>query len=47
MIASDPQNVRSSLGRKLTYGLLDSLVRAVVTGVYSGGRFTTEAELTV
>lgn len=46
MIVTDPQDVRGSLGRNLTYGLLDSLGRAVVTGVYTGKRFPTEAELT-
>jgi hypothetical protein len=47
MIASDPRDVCSSLGCKLPYGLLDSLVGAVVTGVYMGGRFATEGEFTV
>lgn len=32
-------------GRNLTYGLLDSLGRAIVTGQYEGKGFPTEAEL--
>ncbi len=35
----------SSLGRNLTYGLLDALGRTIVTGGYDGKRFPTEAEL--
>jgi DNA-binding FadR family transcriptional regulator len=34
-----------SLGRNLTYGLLDALGRTIVTGGYEGKRFPTEAEL--
>ena len=33
------------LGRNLTYGLLESLGRAIVTGVYEAQPFPTEAEL--
>jgi len=36
---------RSSLGRNLTYGLLDEVGRAIVTGRYDGRAFPTEAEL--
>ena len=32
-------------GRNLTFGLLDALGRAIVTGVYESRRFPTEAEL--
>ena len=46
MIDLDPGDVRSSLGRNLTHGMLDSLGRAIVTGSYDGRRFPTEAELT-
>ncbi len=37
--------VRPELGRNLTYGLLDSLGRAIVTGRYDRQPFPTEAEL--
>lgn len=43
----EPQDVRISLGRNLTHGMLDSLGRAIVTGVYDGKRFPTEADLTI
>ena len=36
---------RAALGRNLTYGLLDSLGRAIVTGHYDQRAFPTEAEL--
>lgn len=36
---------RSSLGRNLTYGMLDVLGRAIVTGEYSGRAFPTEADI--
>ncbi|WP_457353671.1 FadR/GntR family transcriptional regulator [Sphingomonas sp. UYP23] len=42
-----PHDVRSSLGRNLTHGMLDALGRAIVTGVYTGKRFPTEADLTL
>lgn len=32
-------------GRNLTFGMLDALGRAIVTGAYEGERFPTEAEL--
>jgi DNA-binding FadR family transcriptional regulator len=35
----------SGLGRNLTYGLLEALGRAIVTGAYDGTAFPTEAEL--
>ncbi len=35
----------ASAGRNLTYGLLDSLGRAIVTGRYNDSQFPTEAEL--
>jgi DNA-binding FadR family transcriptional regulator len=38
--------VRPQLGRNLTYGLLDRLGRAIVTGQYESQPFPTEAELT-
>ena len=47
MIEPQPSAVRTSLGRNLTYGMLDALGRAIVTGVYDGKRFPTEAELTI
>jgi len=34
-----------ALGRNLTFGLLDALGRAIVTGAYEDRRFPTEAEL--
>lgn len=34
-----------ALGRNLTFGLLDALGRAIVTGAYDDKRFPTEAEL--
>jgi DNA-binding FadR family transcriptional regulator len=37
--------VRSGLGRNLTYGMLDALGRAIVTGRYETEPFPTEAEL--
>jgi DNA-binding FadR family transcriptional regulator len=44
-MATDPNDVRSSLGRNLTHGLLDHLGKAIVTGVYEDKPFPTEAEL--
>lgn len=38
--------MRPDLGRNLTYGMLDSLGRAIVTGRYDREGFPTEAELT-
>jgi DNA-binding FadR family transcriptional regulator len=45
MSTSYPPPDRPNLGRNLTYGLLDSLGRAIVTGHYTGKPFPTEAEL--
>lgn len=42
---SDARAIRGSLGRNLTYGMLDSLGKAIVTGHYEGRAFPTEAEL--
>lgn len=44
-IEEDPEQVRSRLGRNLTYGLLEALGRAIVTGYYDKRVFPTEAEL--
>ncbi|MDB5707539.1 MAG: FadR family transcriptional regulator [Sphingomonas bacterium] len=44
-MSTDPLADRPSLGRNLTYGLLDSLGRAIVTGHYHEKTFPTEAEL--
>lgn len=41
----DPLELRPSLGRNLTYGMLDSLGRAIVTGRYEDQPFPTEAQL--
>ncbi|KTF68588.1 FadR/GntR family transcriptional regulator [Sphingomonas sp. HT-1] len=43
--SSPREDIRSGLGRNLTYGLLDSLGRAIVTGRYEREPFPTEAEL--
>lgn len=37
--------IRNALGRNLTYGMLDSLGKSIVTGAFEGKRFPTEAEL--
>ncbi len=42
-----PNQVRPSLGRNLTHGMLAVVGRAIVTGQYDGKRFPTEAELTI
>jgi DNA-binding FadR family transcriptional regulator len=39
------EHVEPQLGRNLTYGLLDSIGRAIVTGRYEHEAFPTEAEL--
>jgi len=39
------EDVRPQLGRNLTYGLLDNLGRAIVTGRFDQQAFPTEAEL--
>lgn len=44
-MAADPNAVRTSLGRNLTYGMLDSLGKAIVTGAYEDKPFPTEADL--
>ncbi len=44
MKASDAMD-RSALGRNLTFGLLDVIGRAIVTGAYDGRNFPIEAEL--
>jgi DNA-binding FadR family transcriptional regulator len=45
MKAKEPTRRAEPLGRNLTFGLLDSLGRAIVTGEYEDQRFPTEAEL--
>jgi DNA-binding FadR family transcriptional regulator len=44
-MAVNPNDVRTSLGRNLTYGMLDHLGKAIVTGAYEDTPFPTEAEL--
>ena len=44
-LSSPSASDRPQLGRNLTYGLLDSLGRAIVTGRYDDAAFPTEAEL--
>ena len=39
----DTCDARASLGRSLTYGMLDHLGKAIVTGAYEGTPFPTEA----
>lgn len=41
----DPSDVRTSLGRNLTWGMLDQLGKAIVIGAYEATPFPTEAEL--
>lgn len=43
--SSSDHDTRPQLGRNLTYGMLDSLGRAIVTGAYEGKVFPTEAGL--
>src|SRR5882672_8687603 len=45
MTDRDPAQMRTDLGRNLTYGLLDSLGRSIVIGHYDKRTFPTEAEL--
>src|SRR3954454_12820912 len=45
MKAKEPARGADPLGRNLTFGLLDALGRAIVTGEYDEERFPTEAEL--
>jgi DNA-binding FadR family transcriptional regulator len=40
-------DVRNQLGRNLTYGMLDTLGRAIVIGSYESRSFPTEAELAI
>jgi DNA-binding FadR family transcriptional regulator len=42
---SDPAELRTQLGRNLTYGLLDALGRSIVIGNYDSRAFPTEADL--
>ncbi len=42
-MATEPNDVRTSLGRNLTYGMLDSLGKAIVTGAYENTPFPIEA----
>ena len=44
-MSTDPGEIRISLGRNLTYGLLDHLGKTIVTGGYVEKAFPTEAEL--
>ncbi len=44
-MSTDPGEIRISLGRNLTYGLLDHLGKTIVTGGYIEKPFPTEAEL--
>lgn len=41
----EPEDVRSALGRNLTYGMFDTLGRAIVTGAFDHAPFPTEAML--
>ncbi|WHU03175.1 MULTISPECIES: FadR/GntR family transcriptional regulator [unclassified Sphingomonas] len=45
-LSKSSDELRPQLGRNLTYGLLDRLGRAIVTGHYENKPFPTEAELT-
>jgi len=42
----NPEEVRGSLGRNLTFGMLDALGKSIVTGHFQGKSFPTEAQLT-
>ncbi len=42
---ADPSEIRTQLGRNLTYGMLDSLGRAIVHGRFEERSFPTEGEL--
>jgi len=44
-MSSGPDEIRTSLGRNLTYGLLDHLGKIIVTAGYAERPFPTEAEL--
>lgn len=45
MTEASPAELRTRLGRNLTYGLLDALGRSIVIGDYDTRAFPTEAEL--
>ena len=45
MAEREPAGATDALSRNLTFGMLDSLGRAIVTGRYDDARFPTEAEL--
>lgn len=45
MTTRNPAEVRTQLGRNLTYGMLDALGRSIVIGSYDKLTFPTEAEL--
>lgn len=45
MNVRDPSDVRTQLGRNLTYGMLDAVGRSIVIGHYDTQPFPTEAEL--
>ena len=47
MIPAPPSDVRTSLGRNLTHGMLDHLGKVIVTGGYDDRPFPTEAELSI
>lgn len=44
-MSTDPLEIRTSLGRNLTWGLLDHLGKSIVIGTYEARPFPTEAEL--
>ena len=46
-VSRDGEGSGSDAARNLTFGMLDSLGRAIVTGAYDARRFPTEAELAV
>jgi DNA-binding FadR family transcriptional regulator len=46
-MSTDPEEVRRSLGRNLTYGMLDQLGKTIVTGGFDAKAFPTEAELSI
>ena len=45
MVDLSGMNMTSAMGRNLTYGMLDNLGKAIVTGQYDDRPFPTEAEL--
>ncbi|WP_157218607.1 FadR/GntR family transcriptional regulator [Flavisphingomonas formosensis] len=46
-MVTDPSDIRDTLGRNLTYGLLDRLGKQIVSGAFEGKTFPTEAELSL